>query len=158
MKCTVGGAPKSAKWAQVATEEDTGPFQWGEEEPLFLELESEEGAKARTEKAGLEIPGNAATELMEPCRLRGQQCKARRISMNSCALRWSDHRSLSTSTRTRSRSCSRLCKSWHRASGTGCGQGWTHGLGWLQDGRSGLREKRMRGKGHGVGGTTPYLR
>ena len=30
---------------------------------MFLELESEEGAKVRMETVGLEIPGNAATEL-----------------------------------------------------------------------------------------------
>ena len=46
-------------------EEDVGPSQRGEKEPLFLESESEEGAKARTEMAGLEIPGNATTELTE---------------------------------------------------------------------------------------------
>ena len=46
-------------------EEDAGPSQQGEYEPLFLESESEEGAKARTETAGSEIPGNAAMELME---------------------------------------------------------------------------------------------
>ena len=65
MKCTIGGAPQSVKWAWAATEEDAGPSQRGEEEPLFLESESEEGAKARTEMAGSEIPRNAATELME---------------------------------------------------------------------------------------------
>ena len=41
------------------------PLQWGEEEPLFLESDLEEGAKVRTEMAGLEIPGNAAMELTE---------------------------------------------------------------------------------------------
>ena len=46
-------------------EEDVGPSQWGEEEPLFLELELEEGAKVRLETAGSEIPRNAATELTE---------------------------------------------------------------------------------------------
>ena len=40
----------------------------GEEEPLFLELELEDGAKVRTEIAGSEIPKNAATELMEALR------------------------------------------------------------------------------------------
>ena len=65
MKCTVGGAPQSVKRAQVATEEDAGPSQWGEDEPLFLESESEEGAEARMEIAGSEIPSNAAMELME---------------------------------------------------------------------------------------------
>ena len=42
-----------------------GPSQWGDDEPLFLESELEDGAKARTETAGSEIPGNVATELME---------------------------------------------------------------------------------------------
>ena len=65
MKCTVGGAPQSVKWTRVAMEEDTGPLQQGEEEPLFLASESEEGAEARTEMVGSEIPRNVATELME---------------------------------------------------------------------------------------------
>ena len=65
MKCTIRGAPQSVKQARAATEEDAGPSQWGEEEPPFLESESEEGAKARTETAGSEIPGNTAMELME---------------------------------------------------------------------------------------------
>ena len=42
-----------------------GPSQRGEEEPLFLESELEEGAKARMETAGSEILGHTATELME---------------------------------------------------------------------------------------------
>ena len=37
---------------------------------MFLELESEEGAEARTETAGSEIPGNAATELTEALRVQ----------------------------------------------------------------------------------------
>ena len=66
----VGGAPQSVKqaWAAPVTEEDTGPLQWGEDKPLFLESESEEGVEARTETAGLEIPSNVATELMEALR------------------------------------------------------------------------------------------
>ena len=59
------GAPQSVKWAWVAMKEDAGQSQWGEEEPLFLELETKDGAKVRTEMAGLEIPGNTAMELME---------------------------------------------------------------------------------------------
>ena len=51
-------------------EEDVGPLQRGEEEPLFLESESEEGAEVRTEMVGLEIPGNAATELTEALRVQ----------------------------------------------------------------------------------------
>ena len=67
------------KRTRAATEEDTGPSQQGEEEPLFLELESEEGAKARTEMAGSEIPGNATTELTEALwvqmsAMQGQAC------------------------------------------------------------------------------------
>ena len=46
-------------------EEDVGMSQRGEDEPLFLELESEDGAEARTETVGLEIPGSMATELTE---------------------------------------------------------------------------------------------
>ena len=65
MKCMVGRAPQSVKWAWAVTEEDVGPSQRGDDEPLFLELESEEGAKARMEMAGSEIPGNTAMELME---------------------------------------------------------------------------------------------
>ena len=42
-----------------------GPSQWGDDNPLFLELGSEDGAEARSETAGLEIPGTEATELME---------------------------------------------------------------------------------------------
>ena len=79
MKCTVGGAPQSVKRTWAAKEEDVGPSQQGEEEPLFLELDSEEGAKARTETAGSEIPRNAATELMEALQaqtsaMQGQVC------------------------------------------------------------------------------------
>ena len=65
MECTVSRAPQGVKQAQVVTEEDMGPLHQGEDEPLFLELELEEGAKVRTETAGSEIPSNVATELME---------------------------------------------------------------------------------------------
>ena len=64
MKCTVGGALQSVKRAWAATEEGVGPSQRGEDEPLFLELESE-GAKARSETAGSEIPCDMAAELTE---------------------------------------------------------------------------------------------
>ena len=64
MKCTVGGAPQSVKRVWAATEEGAGPSQRGEDEPLFLESESE-GAEARSEMAGSEIPCDAAAELME---------------------------------------------------------------------------------------------
>ena len=64
MKCMVGGAPQSVKRVRVVTEEGVGPLQRGEDKPLFLESESE-GAKARTETAGSEIPCDAAAELME---------------------------------------------------------------------------------------------
>ena len=46
-------------------EEDIGPSQWGEEEALFLESESEDGAEARMETVRLEIPSYVAMELME---------------------------------------------------------------------------------------------
>ena len=49
-------------------EEDTGLSQRGEGEPLFLESELEDGAEARMEMAGSEIPGSVATELMEALR------------------------------------------------------------------------------------------
>ena len=49
-------------WAVM--EEGAGLSQQGEDKPLFLELESE-GAKARLETAGLEIPCDTAAELME---------------------------------------------------------------------------------------------
>ena len=60
-------------------EEDAGPLQQGEEEPLFLESELEDGAEARTEMAGLEIPGNVAMELTEALwaqtsAIQGQAC------------------------------------------------------------------------------------
>ena len=65
MKCTVGGAPQSVKRTRATTEEEAGPSQRGEDEPLFLESGSEDGAEARTETAGLEIPGSMVTELTE---------------------------------------------------------------------------------------------
>ena len=67
MKCTVGRALQSVKRVWAVTEEGVGPSQRGEDEPLFLELESE-GAEARSETAGLEIPCDAAAELMEALR------------------------------------------------------------------------------------------
>ena len=65
MKCMVGRTPQSVKRIRATTEEVAGPSQRGEDEPLFLELGSEDGAEARMETAGSEIPGSAATELME---------------------------------------------------------------------------------------------
>ena len=61
----VSGAPQSVKQARAVMDEDVGPLQQGGDKPLFLELESEEGAEARMETVGSEIPGNTATELME---------------------------------------------------------------------------------------------
>ena len=60
----VGGAPQSVKRVRAVTEEGVGPLQQGEDEPLFLESESE-GAEVRTEMAGSEIPCDMAAELME---------------------------------------------------------------------------------------------
>ena len=60
----VGGAPQSVKRARAATEEGAGPSQRGEDEPLFLESKSE-GAEARLETAGSEIPCDTAVELTE---------------------------------------------------------------------------------------------
>ena len=60
-------------------EENAGPLQQGDNEPLFLESESEDGAEARMETAGLESPGNAAMELTEALwaqtmAMQGQAC------------------------------------------------------------------------------------
>ena len=60
-------------------EEDIGPSQWGEEEALFLESESEDGAEARMETVRLEIPSYVAMELMEALQaqmsaMQGQVC------------------------------------------------------------------------------------
>ena len=52
------------KRARAATEEGAGLLQRGEDEPLFLESESE-GAKVRLEMAGSEIPCDVAVELTE---------------------------------------------------------------------------------------------
>ena len=64
MKCTVGRALQSVKRARAATEEGVGPLQRGEDEPLFLESESE-GAEARSEMVGSEIPCDMVAELTE---------------------------------------------------------------------------------------------
>ena len=64
MKCMVGGAPQSVKRVQAAMEEGVGLLQRGEDEPLFLESESE-GAEARSETVGSEIPCDMAAELTE---------------------------------------------------------------------------------------------
>ena len=55
------------KRVRVATEEGVGPSQRGEDEPLFLESESE-GAEARSETVGLEILCDVAVELTEALR------------------------------------------------------------------------------------------
>ena len=67
MKCMVGGAPQSVKRVLAAMEEGAGLSQRGEDEPLFLESESE-GAKARSETAVSEIPCDVAAELTEALR------------------------------------------------------------------------------------------
>ena len=84
MKCTVSGAPQSVKRVRETTEEGAGPSQRGEGEPLFLESESEDGAEARTEMAGSEIPGSMAMELTEALRaqtsaMQGQACIEERL-------------------------------------------------------------------------------
>ena len=48
-------------------EEGAGPSQRGEDEPLFLESESE-GAEVRSESVGSEIPCDTAVELTEALR------------------------------------------------------------------------------------------
>ena len=60
----VSGALQSVKRVWAATEEGAGPSQQGEDEPLFLESESE-GDEARSEMAGSEILCDAAVKLME---------------------------------------------------------------------------------------------
>ena len=65
-------------------EEDAGPSQRGEDNPLFLESELEDGAKARLETAGSEIPSSVATALMEALRaqtsaMQGQACIEERL-------------------------------------------------------------------------------
>ena len=67
MKCMVGGASMSMKrvWAAEEEVECAGLSQWGDDNPLFLESGSEDGAEVRLEMAGLEIPGTEATEFTE---------------------------------------------------------------------------------------------
>ena len=64
MKCTDSGAPQSVKRVWAVMEEGAGLSQRGEDEPLFLESESE-GAEARSETVGSEILCNMAAELTE---------------------------------------------------------------------------------------------
>ena len=67
-------------------EEDTGLSQRGEDEPLFLESESEDSAEARTETAGSEIPGSVATELTEALRAQTSAMQGQaRIKERLCA-------------------------------------------------------------------------
>ena len=42
-----------------------GLLQWGDDDLLFLEMESEDEAEVRMEMAGLENPGTETMELME---------------------------------------------------------------------------------------------
>ena len=90
MKCMVRGAPQSVKYVQAATEENMGPLQWGDNEPLFLELESEDGAEVRMETAGLEIPGNAATELTEALQVQTEALQVQTMTMQgqACIEEW----------------------------------------------------------------------
>ena len=55
----------SMKRIQVVAEEHVDPSQWGDNNPLFLELGSEDRAEVRSETVGSEIPGTKATELTE---------------------------------------------------------------------------------------------
>ena len=69
---------------RAMTEEDAGLLQRGEDDPLFLESESEDGAEARSEMAGSEIPGSAATAQTEALRaqtsaMQGQACIEERL-------------------------------------------------------------------------------
>ena len=121
MKCTVGGAPQSVKRVRATTEEDAGPSQRGEDTPLFRELESEDGAKARTEMTGSEIPGNAAMELTEALRaqtsaMQGQAHIEERLcaQMERLSISLDQHRS----------SQQELLKALHAAA-----RGFGHGLG-----------------------------
>ena len=49
----------------VAVEECAGLLQRGDDDPLFLETELEDGAETRMETAGLQIPGIKTTWLRE---------------------------------------------------------------------------------------------
>ena len=100
MKCMVGRAPQSVKRVWAATEEGEGPSQRGEDEPLFLELESE-GAKARSETTGSEIPCDMAVELTEALRaqtsaLQGQAHLKERLctQMERLSVSLNQHRNL----------------------------------------------------------------
>ena len=53
------------KRVQAAVDECMGPLQWGDNDLLFLEMESEDGAEARMETVGSEIPGTETTKLTE---------------------------------------------------------------------------------------------
>ena len=55
MKCIVRGTPANMKRVQVSAEEHMGPSQWGDNNPLFLELGSEVRAEARSETVVSEI-------------------------------------------------------------------------------------------------------
>ena len=100
MKCTVGRAPQSVKRVRATIEEDAGPLQRGEDVPLFLESESEDGAEARTETMGSEIPGNVATELTgalwaQMSAMQGQVCIEERLcaQMERLSISLDQHRS-----------------------------------------------------------------
>ena len=55
----------SMKRIQVVAEEHVDPSQWGDNNPLFLELGSEDREEVRSETVGSEIPSTKATELTE---------------------------------------------------------------------------------------------
>ena len=82
------------------TEEGTGPSQQEEDEPLFLESELE-GAEARTEMVGSEIPCDTAAELTEALQaqmsaMQGQACIKERLcaQMEQLSISLDQHRNL----------------------------------------------------------------
>ena len=158
MKCTVSGAPQSMKRIRATTEEEAGPSQRGEDDPLFLESESEDGAETRTETVGSEVPGSAVTELTEALRAQMSAMQGQvHLEERLCA----QMEGLSISLDQHWNAQQELLEALQvavRGFGHGLGWGWTHGPGSPWDGRSGLREMRTRGKGGGMGRMTPYLR
>ena len=158
MKCTIGGAPQSVKQTWAAMEEDAGPSQWGEEEPLFLELESEEGAEVRTETAGSEIPGNAAMELTEALRV---QMSAMQGQAHIKEWLCTQMEQLSISLNQHRNSQQELLKALQVAA---WGFGHRLGLGLDTWARIAMGQEEWsegeedEGQGGGAGGTTPYLR
>ena len=56
LKCTVGGVPQSIKRAWMVGPKDTGPSQSAQGDPLFLEMELEDGVEGWAESVESEAP------------------------------------------------------------------------------------------------------